>query len=149
MTKPRHPRPGSTLGGKRLIGLVLVLLLVAMVYFGSDDVRRGPVGGLPADLVGRVTVLQLTAEHCPSCRDMEPVVHALREQYEGRVHFRDIDVFQRAGTATVYGIQTIPAFVFYDRQGQERHRHEGILDQAVMVKWLEELLAESIGSEAG
>lgn len=142
MTRNLPPTARPTFGGKRLIILCLVLLLVATIYFGTDAKRFGSEAGVPADAAGQVVLLQLTAEHCPSCRDMEPVMDALRQVYGERARFHEIDVFQHSGTASAYGIQTIPAYVFYDRQGRERYRHEGMLDQSTMAEWLEELLAE-------
>ncbi|WP_051822803.1 thioredoxin family protein [Desulfonatronum thiodismutans] len=134
----------SAWGGKRLVVLVLILLLVATVYFGSDG-SRGGTGGPPPGAAGRVALLQLTAEHCPACRDMEPTLEMIRQSHGERVFIRQVDVFQRAGTASGYGVSTIPAQLFFDHHGRERYRHEGVMDREAVVRVLDELLAELDG----
>lgn len=134
----------SAWGGKRLLVLVLVLLLVATVYFGSND-SRSRTGGLPPGAEGKVVLLQLTAEHCPACRDMEPTLEMLRQHYGERVNIRQIDVLQRRGTASAYGVTTIPAHLFFDHRGRERHRHEGVMDRESVAGILDDLLAEMDG----
>ncbi|SMP77135.1 thioredoxin family protein [Desulfonatronum lacustre] len=133
-----------TWGGKRLVVLTLGLVLVATVYFGTD-VSRGNRGGPPTGSAGRVALLQLTAEHCPACRDMEPTLEMIRQSHGERVLIRQVDVFQRAGAASRYGVSTIPAHLFFDHQGRERYRHEGVMDRESVLRVLDELLAELDG----
>lgn len=139
MTSRRTGPP--TWGGKRLVVMTLILLLVATVYFGTD-LSRGNRGGPPARSAGRVALLQLTAKHCPACRDMEPTLEMIRQSHGERVLIRQVDVFQQAGTASGYGVTTIPAHLFFDNQGRERYRHEGVMDREALARVLDELLTE-------
>ena len=143
MTSRRTGPP--TWGGKRLVVMTLILLLVATVYFGTDVSRGNRGGGPPAGSVGRVALLQLTAEHCPACRDMEPTLEMIRQSHGEQVLIRQVDVFQQAGTASGYGVTTIPAHLFFDHQGRERYRYEGVMDREAVVRVLEGLLAELDG----
>lgn len=127
----------------RLIVLVLVLALTATVYFITDLGRRDrAVAGPPADFAGRVTIVQIMSEHCPACREMEPALEAVRQKYAGDVDIVFLDIFDRQGTGRGYGISTIPAQLFYDRHGRERHRHEGIMTEVQLFVVLDELLSE-------
>lgn len=133
----------------RLIVLVLLLVLTATVYFSMDLGWRGRTStGPPAEFAGRVTIVQLMSEHCPACRAMEPVLEAVRGRHADAVDVIFVDVFSRPGINREYGIATIPAHFFYDRQGRERHRHEGIMSEAELFAVLDELLLEQTEGKA-
>jgi thioredoxin 1 len=123
--------------------LVLLLMLTATVFFSTEFGRRDrAVTGPPLEFAGRVTMVQLMAEHCPACREMEPVLEAVRGRYAGTVDIIFMDVFSRPGISRDYGITIIPAQIFYDRQGRERRRHEGMMSEAELTVILDELLLE-------
>ncbi len=114
----------------RLIVLVLVLALTATVFFSTDFGRRDrTAGGLPLESAVRPVLVQLMSEGCAACRQMEPVLDAVRNAYADKVDVVLRDVFAQPGVSRAYGITTIPAHFFYDHQGRERHRQEGVMSE--------------------
>lgn len=77
----------------------------------------------PADVAllareGRPFVLEFTAQWCPGCKTMAPIVQEAARQFAGRVEIYEVDVDAAADLAVEFGISSIPAFVFI-RDGRE------------------------------
>lgn len=127
----------------RLIVLVLVLALTATVFFSTDFGRRDRIGaGLPLESAGKPVLVQLMSEGCAACRQMEPVLDAVRNVYADKVDVVLRDVFAQPGISRAYGITMIPAQIFIDHQGREHHRQEGVMTEAQVFAVLDELLTE-------
>jgi thioredoxin 1 len=53
-------------------------------------------------------VVDFTAEWCPPCRMMEPVVEQLADEYSGKVKIGQLDVDSNQEIAIRYGVMGIP-----------------------------------------
>jgi len=53
------------------------------------------------------------AAWCGPCRMVAPIVEGLANEYEGRVKFAKLDVDQNPGTASQYGIMSIPTLLIF------------------------------------
>jgi thioredoxin 1 len=62
---------------------------------------------------------------CPPCRKLAPTVEKLAKQYEGRAVISKVNVDKLPQLAARYGIQGIPAVLFF-RNGQEVQRLVGL-----------------------
>ena len=87
------------------------------------------------------TVTEFFSPGCPVCRQMIPLVTAVRSQCAGKsVRFRFVDTSTRSGRAQARasGVSGIPVFTFADAAGRESARlvgyqSMGALEQAVAV----------------
>ena len=68
------------------------------------------------------------------------MLRELQQEYQGRVAFVLIDLWDYPDAAYAHGIKQIPAFLFYDRQGREVHRREGPMTRAEIVDELTKVL---------
>ncbi len=84
-------------------------------------------------------VVDLGADKCKACKDLAPILAALKKEYEGRVIVEFIDVWKDPKAGEPYKISVIPTQVFYDRDGNEVWRNVGFLPKEDFVKKFAEL----------
>lgn len=89
-----------------------------------------------------VTMVDLGAKKCIPCKMMAPILEKLTAYYKGRAAIVFIDVWENPEMKSKYGIQAIPTQIFYDKQGNERGRHTGFLDEESIKNAVDTLLAE-------
>jgi len=116
------PRTLAVLGG---IVLVVGGLAVLRAWTHGDGAGAAAATGA----ANRPVMLEFGKGICKPCRDMEPVLEALRERHAARVEIRYVDMKVDANTAVAaqYGVHMIPTQVFLDASGAEVYRHEGFL----------------------
>lgn len=85
------------------------------------------------------TLYDFTAVWCPPCKQQGPIVAALEQEYEGKVHIQAIDVDQNQELAAKYDVKAIPTLVFLDREGNEAARFVGLSDREKIVNKFKEL----------
>jgi len=117
----------------------------------------------PADMQGRVWVLNVWASWCAPCREEHPLLVALaREQQIALVglNYKDdprnaqewllklgdpylATAIDRDGRVGIdYGVYGVPETFVIDKQGVIRHKHVGALTPEVLQKKIEPLLKE-------
>lgn len=84
-------------------------------------------------------LLDFYADWCPPCKVMGPIIEELKEEFEGRVGFKKINVDKNQDEASKYGVMSIPTFVML-KEGQEVSRKMGALSKAEFANWLKENL---------
>ena len=68
-------------------------------------------GKLPA-------VIDFYADWCGPCKMVAPVLEELSKDYEGKINFYKVDTEVEPELSSVFGIQSIPTFLFIPTQGQ-------------------------------
>lgn len=68
-------------------------------------------GELPA-------IIDFYADWCGPCRKAAPVLEELAKEYEGKVHIYKVDTEKERELAAVFGIQSIPAFLWVPAEGR-------------------------------
>ncbi|HNS20068.1 MAG TPA: thioredoxin [Sedimentisphaerales bacterium] len=82
------------------------------------------------------------ADWCGPCRMLAPVIEKLAEQYAGRAIVVKVNVDRLPEVAGRYGIQGIPAVLFFHK-GEEAERLVGVRPQGAYSEILDKLIGPS------
>ncbi len=88
---------------------------------------------------GKPTVAEFGANACAQCREMKPVLDALRREHGERIAVVDVDLIAQREVNYIgrYGIQLMPTQIFFDAQGREIGRNLGKLSGAEILARLQ------------
>jgi len=92
---------------------------------------------------GRPTVVDFGASGCGPCDMMTPILEELRQAYGEQCNVLFVQVTEERVLTARYGIGSIPAQVFFDREGKEMDTHSGFYPKEEMVARLKELGVEA------
>jgi thioredoxin 1 len=111
---------------KRLLFILLFVLVPFIILAQSKEVKP------------KVTFIELGSVNCIPCKQMQPVMKAIEENYgdQVKVIFYDVWKDDQKKYAQQYGIKLIPTQVFLDENGKEFFRHEGFYPEAEIDKLL-------------
>lgn len=99
----------------------------------ADAVQRALAAGKP-------TVVEFGANACASCREMKPVLAALRREHGERIEVVEVDLIAQRHEADYirrYRIALMPTQVFFDARGRETGRNMGRISGAEILARLE------------
>lgn len=88
---------------------------------------------------GVPVLVDFTAEWCPPCRVMEPVLNGLAADLAGRLAVARVDVDHSPGLVRRYRILSMPTFVLFV-DGAERLRMVGARPRPLLERELAEVL---------
>ena len=60
-------------------------------------------------------VVDFYADWCGPCKIIEPVIHKLSEEYQGKVKFVKVDTDANQALAVQFGIMSIPTVMFFSK----------------------------------
>jgi thioredoxin len=89
-------------------------------------------GQLPA-------IIDFYADWCGPCKSVAPVLDELADEYEGQIDIYKIDTEAEAELSEVFGIQSIPTFLFIPIEGAPMMQ-KGALPKTVFKQVIEERL---------
>ncbi len=79
---------------------------------------------------GTWTVIEFGGPTCVPCKQMQPVLAELQQQFGHRAQVRNFYITQYAKEAKPYKIMAMPTQVVFDPSGREVARHIGYWDKA-------------------
>lgn len=133
----------------------LILFLLILIYFAcrqdaddppSENPTQSGASARGAVLVTdeikldfskhKVTFIELGADKCIPCRQMQPIMKEIAAEYPDQVLVVFYDVWKNPAPAEYYKIQLIPTQVFIDKRGNELFRHVGFFPKEELLKFL-------------
>lgn len=63
-------------------------------------------------------LIDFYADWCGPCRQAAPILEELAKEYEGQIYIYKVDTDKEQELAAVFGIRSIPAFLFVPQEGK-------------------------------
>lgn len=126
---------------KKYIYIIFFLVLLAIV-FGFKKVSNNTKTSLTQEDITtdeiKVTFVELGSVKCIPCKQMQPIMKEIEEEYKGQVKVVFYDVWTAEGKPYIkeFGIRAIPTQVFLDKDGKEYFRHQGFFAKDELVEVL-------------
>ncbi|MBA7475009.1 hypothetical protein ES707_10372 [subsurface metagenome] len=126
---------------RRYLYTIIFLVLLAAV-FGFKKVSNNTETSLTQEDVTtdeiKVTFVELGSVKCIPCKQMQPIMKEIEEEYKGQVKVVFYDVWTTEGKPYIkeFGIRAIPTQVFLDKDGKEYFRHQGFFAKDELVEVL-------------
>jgi thioredoxin len=137
MKRPNNRKHGKMI---RSVYIVLAALILTTSVLGfAQGINSKPSKRAVVEQKPLVTFVELGSVRCIPCRQMQPVMKAIEEEYGSEVKVVFHDVWTETGrpAAEQYHIRLIPTQVFLDKSGKEFFRHEGFFPEAEIHKLLQ------------
>lgn len=90
------------------------------------------LGTLPA-------IIDFYADWCGPCKMVAPILEELAKEYNGKLIIYKVDTEKEQELAAVFGIQSIPTFLFIPREGKPMMQ-PGALSKSMFKKVIDEQL---------
>lgn len=76
---------------------------------------------------------------CGPCRAIAPILHEIAEEYDGKIKIVKVDVDNNSGTASNYGIRSIPTILIFNN-GAVVDQIVGLVKKSVLTDKLDRLI---------
>lgn len=95
-------------------------------------------GELPA-------IIDFYADWCGPCKMVAPVLEELSAEYDGKIHIYKVDTEAEPELSALFGIQSIPTFLFIPKEGQPMMQ-PGAFPKKVFKQVIDEKLLATVQS---
>lgn len=119
---------------------VVVVAIAATVVWKTSLRASTPTEGEAAG--GLPTLLDFGMGECVTCKEMEPILRELADNYKGRAIIRIIDIRDHRDLQAEYRVDVIPTQVFLDDRGNEMFRNVGPMTRDEIITKLREIGVE-------
>jgi len=79
------------------------------------------------------------APWCGPCKMVAPVLEELAKEYEGKVKVVKLNIDENQGTATEYGVRSIPTLILF-KDGKECERMIGVQSKENLKQMIDKVL---------
>ena len=88
-----------------------------------------------------LTLVDFSAEWCGPCKKMEPILHLIAKEMDGKMNFANVDVDESPNIASELEIRSIPLLIFY-KNGKVADQLIGLQTKESLKMKIQELLLE-------
>ncbi|MFB6617453.1 thioredoxin family protein [Streptomyces sp. NPDC085524] len=92
---------------------------------------------------GRPVLVEFTADWCPPCRQLAPVLSAVAAEEADRLKVVQLDVDSSPGTVARYGVLSMPTLLVF-RDGEPVQQMVGLRAKRKLLQELEEEMAKAV-----
>ncbi|MFE1414889.1 thioredoxin family protein [Streptomyces sp. NPDC058746] len=92
---------------------------------------------------GRPVLVEFTADWCPPCRQLAPVLSAVAAEEADRLKVVQLDVDSNPGTVARYGVLSMPTLLVF-RDGEPVQQMVGLRAKRKLLQELEEEMAKAV-----
>ncbi|MFH0725807.1 MAG: thioredoxin family protein [Pseudomonadota bacterium] len=107
------------------ICFIAVLLFNCVTSAHANELNQIPVKG-------KVTLVDISSEHCDTCEEMLPVIRGLKKDYSGKIEVIEVDFWKNPDIANRFETNTTPTILLFDKAGNEMFRGYGFIEKAVL-----------------
>ena len=125
----------QTKGSDKPVNLTKQDFLEKVMNYEKNQSEWVYEGNLPA-------LIDFYADWCGPCRMAAPVLEELAKEYEGKIHIYKVDTEKERELAGVFGIQSIPAFLFVPQEGKPTMSNGIAQTQADTKKMFKQMIDE-------
>ena len=87
----------------------------------------------------RLVLVDFSATWCGPCKRLEPIVHEIAENYDGRLKVVKVDVDQARTVAARYGVMSVPTVILV-KEGAVKDQVIGLLSKQALAERIEKVL---------
>jgi thioredoxin 1 len=84
-------------------------------------------------------LVDFSATWCGPCKKLEPVVHEIASEYDGRLKVVKVDVDNAPATAAKFGVLSVPTVLLF-RDGAVKDQSIGVLSKKALADRVEKVL---------
>ena len=123
----------------KIPSLALFILLLSALFMGCNGNAQTKTKSVTTiEKKYKVTFYELGSVRCIPCKQMQPIIKSIEENYKDQVNVIFYDVWTKEGkeAAKNFTFQAIPTQIFLDENGKEFFRHIGFFPEEELVKVL-------------
>lgn len=123
-----------------IVAFIAMMVLIGAIFPTAGSCSADQPSAVPeVPVKGMVTMVDLGANKCLVCKMMSSIVDSLQKEYKGKAAIVFIDVWKHPDAGQKFGVKVIPTQIFYDSNGTEVYRHEGLMLKGAIISKLEKL----------